>query len=60
MNNWKMAGSLWSRITLLQMCWTAMAVSGVFGEGFHTEALPQMAARNAFHAHTATGKLNAR
>ena len=36
-----------------------MALSGVLGEGFHTEALPQMAARKAFQAHTATGKLNA-
>ncbi len=36
-----------------------MAVSGVLGEGFHTEALPQMAARKEFQAHTATGKLNA-
>ena len=35
-------------------------VSGVFGEGFQTETSPQIAARNAFHAHTATGKLNAR
>ena len=59
MNSWKIGGSLCSRITLLQMCWTAIAVSGVLGEGFHTEALPQMAARKAFHAHTATGKLNA-
>ena len=31
----------------------------VFGEGFHTVALPQMAERNAFQDHTATGKLNA-
>ena len=59
MKSWKIAGSLCSRITLLQMCWTAIAVSGVLGEGFHTDALPQMAARNAFHAQTATGKLKA-
>ena len=41
------------------MCCTASAVRGVFGDGFHTLMLPQMAPRNEFHAHTATGKLNA-
>ena len=60
MNSWKIAGSLCSRITRLQMCCTAIADSGVLGEGFQTEASPQTAARKAFHAHTATGKLNAR
>ena len=38
---------------------TASAVSGVLGEGFHTQALPQMAPRKAFQDHTATGKLKA-
>ncbi len=38
---------------------TASAHSGVFGEGFQTQALPQMAAISAFQDHTATGKLNA-
>ncbi len=38
---------------------TASAVSGVFSEGFHTQALPQTSASAAFHDHTATGKLNA-
>ena len=44
MNIWKIGGSLFSRITRLHMCCTAIALSGVFGEGFHTEALPQIAA----------------
>ena len=38
---------------------TATAHSAVLSEGFHTVTLPQIAARNAFHAHTATGKLKA-
>jgi hypothetical protein len=37
----------------------AMADSGVFGEGFQMLMSPQIAATNAFQAHTATGKLNA-
>ena len=59
MKIWKIGGSSLTSITRLQMCCTASAVNGVFGEGFQTEALPQMAARQAFHAQTATGKLNA-
>ena len=39
--------------------WQASAVSGVFSDGFHTQALPQTRASAAFHDHTATGKLNA-
>ena len=39
--------------------WQASAVSGVFSEGFHTTGSPQASASEAFHAHTATGKLNA-
>ena len=39
MNSWKIGGSSCSRITLLQMCWTAIAVSGVFGDGFHTRRI---------------------
>jgi hypothetical protein len=38
---------------------TAMAVSGVSSDGFHTTVSPQTAAMSAFHAQTATGKLNA-
>jgi len=41
------------------MCCTAREHSAVLGEGFHTVALPLIAARNAFQDHTATGKLNA-
>ncbi|MNT37999.1 hypothetical protein D3C72_1741690 [compost metagenome] len=39
--------------------WQAMAHSGVFSLGFQTTVLPQTRARAVFHAHTATGKLNA-
>ena len=39
--------------------WQASAVSGVFSDGFHTTGLPQTNASVVFHAHTATGKLNA-
>src|SRR5690606_25900341 len=46
-------------ISALQICCTAIAHNGVFGDGFHTTVVPQIAAINAFHAHTATGKLNA-
>ncbi len=38
---------------------TRAAVSGVFSDGFHTTGSPQTKARQAFQAHTATGKLNA-
>ncbi len=43
----------------LQIFIEAIALSGVFGDGFQIEMSPQTAAMNAFHAHTATGKLNA-
>jgi hypothetical protein len=39
--------------------WQASAVSEVFSEGFHTSVSPQARASDAFHAHTATGKLKA-
>src|SRR2546430_13659273 len=56
----KMAGSApVSRQTRSQIFVTAIAVSGVFSEGFQTVASPQTAASAAFHDHTATGKLNA-
>jgi hypothetical protein len=38
---------------------TASAVSGVFSDGFQITGLPHTSASAAFHAHTATGKLNA-
>ena len=48
-----------SFITSATMFWHAMAVSGVFSLGFQTTGSPQTHASIAFHAHTATGKLNA-
>ena len=39
--------------------WQAIAVNGVSSEGFHTTVSPHTSATAAFHAHTATGKLNA-
>ena len=36
----------------------AGAVRTVFSDGFHTTVSPQTRATAAFHAHTATGKLN--
>ncbi len=49
----------WSAITRLAMCCTATAQSGVGSAGFQTTGSPQTAAIAAFHAQTATGKLNA-
>ena len=49
----------WSAMTRFAMCCTATAQSGVGAAGFHTTVSPQTAAIAAFHAHTATGKLNA-
>ena len=46
-------------MTLLQMCWTAIAVRGVFEDGFQIMVSPQTAAIVEFQDHTATGKLNA-
>ena len=42
-----------------KMACTATAVSGVFSDGFQMTLLPHTKASAAFHAHTATGKLNA-
>ena len=53
------AGNRCRSSTRLQMRCTATAHSAVLGDGFHTVTLPQIAARKAFHAHTATGKLKA-
>ena len=55
----KIGGSASSSTTRLASACTASAVSGVFGDGFQTTALPQTAASVAFHAQTATGKLKA-
>ncbi len=43
----------------LHRCCTAIEQSGVRGEGFHSTTSPHTAAMAAFHAQTATGKLNA-
>ncbi len=43
----------------LQIFIVAIADSGVFGDGFQMQMSPAMVASMAFHAHTATGKLNA-
>src|SRR6266446_5545214 len=59
-SNVKMAGlapvSLQTRSAIFV---TAIAVSGVFSDGFQIVASPQTAARAAFQDQTATGKLNA-
>ena len=41
------------------MAWQASAQRGVFSEGFQTSVSPHASASEAFHAQTATGKLNA-
>ncbi len=57
----KMAGSApVSRQTRSAILITAIAVSGVFSDGFQIVASPQTAASAAFHDQTATGKLKAR
>ena len=54
------AGSTsWARQTFSAILMQAIAVSGVFSEGFHTVASPQVTANALFQAHTATGKLKA-
>src|SRR6185312_7210568 len=45
--------------TRWQICCTAIAVSGVLGDGFQMTQSPQTAAIRAFQDQTATGKLNA-
>src|SRR5579863_4967989 len=45
--------------TSCTICWQAMAVSGVFSDGFQTQTSPHIQANAAFQLHTATGKLNA-
>ena len=46
-------------MTVLQIFCTAMAHNGAVEDGFQIVVSPQIAAINAFHAQTATGKLNA-
>jgi hypothetical protein len=46
-----------SFITSATMFWHAIAVSGVFSLGFQTTGSPHTHASIAFHAHTATGKV---
>ena len=41
------------------MCWQAIAVSGVFSDGFQTQTSPQTHAKAVFQFQTATGKLKA-
>src|SRR3982751_313443 len=48
-----------SRQTRSAIFVTAIAVSGVFSDGFQIVASPQTAASAAFHDQTATGKLKA-
>ncbi len=56
----KIAGSTpFARATSSAILVHAMAVSGVWLEGFHTTLSPHTAAMAAFQLHTATGKLNA-
>src|SRR5256886_16828735 len=56
----KIAGSApVSRQTRSAIFVTAIAVSGVFSDGFQTVASPHTAASVAFQDQTATGKLNA-
>ena len=61
MSRVKIAGSApVSRQTRSAILVTAIAVSGVFSDGFQIVASPQTAASAAFHDQTATGKLKAR
>src|SRR6202012_1771114 len=45
--------------TSCTMCWQAMAVNGVFSDGFQMHTSPHIQASMAFQLQTATGKLNA-
>ena len=55
----KIGGASFASRTCWAMRVTASAVSGVLADGFQIIESPQAAATKAFHAHTATGKLNA-
>src|SRR3569833_1968864 len=45
--------------TSCMMCWQAIAVNGVFSDGFQTHTSPQTQAKAALQLQTATGKLKA-
>src|SRR5690606_34803331 len=53
------SGTLFSMNTDLIISWHAMAVNGVFSDGFHIHTSPHTQASMAFQDQTATGKLNA-
>src|SRR6478735_6925283 len=53
------SGTLHSRNTSAVIFWQAMAQSGVFSDGFHTQTSPQTHESAVFQLHTATGKLKA-
>src|SRR5690606_1730324 len=55
----KMSGNPPAFSASLQILIEAIAVSGVLLDGFQMQMSPQMAARNEFQLHTATGKLKA-
>src|ERR1700748_4010281 len=44
--------------TSCAICWQAIAVKGVFSDGFQMQTSPQIQANMAFQLQTATGKLN--
>ena len=46
-------------IARIMILWVAIAVSGVFSDGFQITGSPQTSASAAFQLHTATGKLKA-
>jgi len=59
LNRKKMSGNPPALSASLQMRMEATADSGTLGEGFQIVMSPHTAARKAFQAHTATGKLKA-
>ncbi len=57
--SWKTPSQSLAPATSSTIFWTAMAASGVRGDGFQIMVSPQTAAIMAFQAQTATGKLKA-
>ena len=53
------SGKLFSLSTCAISFWQAIALNGVFSDGFHTHTSPQTAASILFQLQTATGKLKA-
>src|SRR5579872_1996463 len=53
------SGTLFALNTSAIIFWQAIAESGVFSDGFHTQVLPHISAIILFQLHTATGKLKA-